>query len=109
MYRELDSDRRDILELLDNISDFADGAGRWAETCAVRTYQFRQMKRLYSREHLNTLNPMSNLAVTLGDQGQLEKAARMIKEVLEKNKAYPWQGTFQTVTAKVNLSELTGR
>jgi hypothetical protein len=43
-------------------------------------------KRRYilGEDHPDTTSAMSNLANTLGDQSQLDDAARMLKEVLEK-------------------------
>jgi hypothetical protein len=37
----------------------------------------RESGKLLGEEHPNTITAMNNLASTLGDQGQLDKAARM--------------------------------
>lgn len=77
VYHELNNHNKDILDLLEDISDFVSKAGRWIETRAVRTFQFSQMETLYGKDHPATISAMSNLAVTLGDQGQLEEVAKI--------------------------------
>jgi hypothetical protein len=42
------------------------------------------MSRILCEEHPDTISAMNNLASTLGDQGQLDEAAKMKKEVLER-------------------------
>ncbi|KAF2844157.1 hypothetical protein T440DRAFT_410758, partial [Plenodomus tracheiphilus IPT5] len=41
-------------------------------------------QQILGEDHPDTGSAMNNLAVTLGDQGQLDEAAKMKKEVLEK-------------------------
>jgi hypothetical protein len=41
-------------------------------------------QRILGGEHPDTITAMSNFAVTLRDQGKLDEAASMMREVLEK-------------------------
>jgi hypothetical protein len=46
---------------------------------------------------------MNNLAITLGEQGQLEEAAPMMKEVLEKRRRILGEEHPTTISAMNNL------
>jgi hypothetical protein len=41
------------------------------------------LQRILGEEHPDTISAMNSLASTLGDQGKLEEAATMMKEVLD--------------------------
>jgi hypothetical protein len=45
---------------------------------------------ILGNEHPSTILAMNNLAVTLGDQGKLEKAAAMQQEVLHLHLMLEW-------------------
>jgi tetratricopeptide (TPR) repeat protein len=51
---------------------------------------------------------MSNLANTLGDQGHLEEAAKMYKEVLEKRRRILGDEHPSTISAMSNLANTLG-
>jgi tetratricopeptide (TPR) repeat protein len=51
---------------------------------------------------------MSNLASTLGDQGQLDEAAKMFKEVLEKMRRILGAEHPDTISAMNNLASTLG-
>ncbi|PVH92847.1 hypothetical protein DM02DRAFT_542782, partial [Periconia macrospinosa] len=52
----------------------------------VRVGMLEKRRRILGEEHLDTITAMNNLALTLGDQGQLDEAAKMFEEVLEKRR-----------------------
>jgi hypothetical protein len=51
---------------------------------------------------------MNNLASTLGDQGQLDEAAKIFKEVLEKRKRILGEEHPSTISAMNNLAGTLG-
>jgi hypothetical protein len=67
-----------------------------------------KMRRILGEEHPDTISGMNNLANTLGDQGQLDEAAKLMKEVLEKRKRILGEEHPKTKSAKTNLVRLAG-
>jgi len=84
--REMDASDKPILDILESIGNFLDEAGRFAEVFAFRAFPLNQMNRLHGEEDLDTICAMASLATALWNQGKLEKAASMEKEVLEKRR-----------------------
>lgn len=60
--------------------------GRWTETRAIEEYVWHAQQALVGEEHPDTILAMGNLASTLGEQGQLDEAAAIKKEVLKKQR-----------------------
>ena len=60
--------------------------------------------RILGPDHPDTISAMGNLAITLCDQGQLDKAASMQQDVLEKMRRIRGDEHPHTITARNNLS-----
>jgi Tetratricopeptide repeat len=90
------------------IGNFLSGARRLTEACAVETFHLTQMAKIHGREHPDTILAMHNLAVTLGDQGQLDEAAKIEKEVLEKRRRILGDEHPDTISAMHNLTNTLG-
>jgi hypothetical protein len=69
---------------LEKIGAFISSVGKWVEACTIRKFLVHKLGELLGEEHPDTISVINNLAVTLRNQGQLDEAARMMKEVLEK-------------------------
>jgi hypothetical protein len=63
-----------------------------------------KMRRIFNEDYSNTITAMSNLAVTLRNQGQLKEVARMKKEVLEKRRRILSEDHPDTISALMNLT-----
>jgi tetratricopeptide (TPR) repeat protein len=87
---------------------FVSSIGRWPEACSVRGFVARESGKLLGEEHPDTISAMSNLASTLGDQGQLDESARMMKKVLEKMRHILGEEHPSTITAMSNLAITLG-
>ncbi|EUC26825.1 hypothetical protein COCCADRAFT_113294, partial [Bipolaris zeicola 26-R-13] len=74
----------DVIDEIVGVGGFTTDLGRWLETRAVEEYVLEKRRRILGEEHPDTISAMNNLANTLGEQGQLDEAAKMKKEVLEK-------------------------
>ena len=48
-------------------------------------------QRILCDEHPDTVPAANNLAITLGDQGKVDRAVAMVREVLEKRRRNPIQ------------------
>jgi tetratricopeptide (TPR) repeat protein len=64
----------------------------------------KKRRRILGEEHPDTISAMNNLANTLGDQGQLNEAATMLKEVLEKMRRILGEEHPDTISAMNNLA-----
>jgi hypothetical protein len=70
------------LDELESVGRFVINIGRWSEGRVIEGFVLNERARLLGGEHPSTITAMANLAATLGDQGQLNEAAQMKKEVL---------------------------
>jgi hypothetical protein len=61
-------------------------------------------RQILGEEHPDTISAISNLASTLRDQGQLDEAATIIKEVLEKMRQILSKEHLSTISAINNLA-----
>lgn len=66
-------------------------------------------RRILGEEYPDTMSAMNNLAITLGDRGQLNEAAKLMKEVLEKMKQILGEQHPKTKVAAQNLATLVRR
>jgi tetratricopeptide (TPR) repeat protein len=106
--------KRLIPELFDVVSEalplfalFLDSIGRWFKIRIERFY-FELERNILGEEHPDTISAMSNLANTLGDQGQLDEAAAMKKEVLEKRRRILGEEHPDTISVMNNLASTLG-
>jgi hypothetical protein len=95
---------KDVIDEIAGAGDFITDLGRWPETRAIEEYVLQACRGLLGKEHPATISAMSNLASTLGNQGQLDKAARMQKQVLEKRKRILGEEHPDTISAMNNLA-----
>jgi hypothetical protein len=58
---------------------------------------------ILGEDYPDTISAINNLAVTLGDQGQLEEAAKIKREVLEKRRIILGEDYLDTISAINNL------
>jgi hypothetical protein len=89
---EIGHDGEFILDTLNNVSDFLDGAARFIEVFMLRIFRLNQIRKLHGEDDVSTISAKNNLATTRGDRGKLDEAASMKKEVLEKGKEESWRG-----------------
>jgi hypothetical protein len=77
---------------------------RLQEAGVIATYVLNDRRRVLGEEHLDTIMSMNNLALTLGDHGQLDEAAEMNMEVLEKLRRIHGEQHPDTIGAMINLA-----
>jgi tetratricopeptide (TPR) repeat protein len=97
-----------LLDDLDKVSLFLNSVGKWSEEYAVQEIVLGKRRRVLGEEHPATIFAMNNLANTLGEQGQLDKAAKMLKEVLEKMRQILGEEHPSTIFAMNNLASTLG-
>jgi hypothetical protein len=73
---------KDVIDEIADIDGFAKDLGQWSEVRASEEYVLRAQWILLGDDDHATIGAMSNFASTLGEQGHLEEAARMKREVL---------------------------
>lgn len=78
--------------------------GRWNDAMLAQKEVFKGRKRTLGNEHPDTIKAMSNLAYTLGNQGQLVKAVGMQREVLKKSQQSLGDEHPDTISAMNNLA-----
>ena len=71
-----------IIVELAGVGIFITEIGRLPEGHVIEEFVWTERRRILGEEHPSTILAMSNLASTLGEQGQLDEAAKMLKEVL---------------------------
>jgi hypothetical protein len=62
-----------------------------------------KMTHIFGKKHTSPISAMNNLAIRFGDQGQLDEAARTIKEVLKEKKPILSKERSETRAAITNL------
>jgi tetratricopeptide (TPR) repeat protein len=103
-----DSHAEIISNQLSRTGDFFKAIGRWTEASAVQAFVFRQRNEILGEEHPDTISAMSNLAIVLGNQGQLKEAAAIQKEVLAKRNRILGEEHLDTIAAMGNLANTLG-
>jgi len=103
-----DSTKETALLLLDRSGDFLTHVGRWTDSYGIRNFVYSEMCVLRGDDYLGTISTMSGLASTLYNQGKLEEAAAMSKEVLEKMKRILSEEHPNTISAMNNLATTLG-
>ena len=108
--------KRLIPELFDIVSEalpffalFLDSIGRWSDEIRIERFYFELERNILGEEHPSTISAMNNLASTLGDQGQLDEAAAMKKEVVEKRRRILGEEHPDTVRSVMKLNEIWKR
>lgn len=102
--RALDPNTENILNELVRVGVFLTKIKRLVEGYVIKSYALNERRRIVREEHHKTISAMSNLATTLGEQGHLEEAAKMLKEVLEKRKRILGDEHLSTISAINNLA-----
>jgi hypothetical protein len=74
----------------------------------MRREVLEKRQRILGDEHPDTTSAISNLAITLGDQGKLEEAAAMRREVLEKRQRILGDEHPDTISTMSNLANTLG-
>jgi len=74
----------------------------------MRREVLEKRQRILGDEHPDTISAISNLAITLGDQGKLEEAAAMRREVLEKRQRILGDEHPDTISTMSNLANTLG-
>jgi tetratricopeptide (TPR) repeat protein len=97
-----------LVNELESVGEFVTHLGRWPEAHAVKEYVLQARRRLLGEDHPDTIWAMSNLAITLREQGQLEEAAIIQKEVLEKRTQILSKEHPDTISAMSNLAITLG-
>jgi tetratricopeptide (TPR) repeat protein len=97
-----------VLNQLGWSAGFVSTLGRWVEAYAIKEYICRKWRDLLGDEHFDTITAINDLAITLRDQGQLEKAVAMQEEVLEKTKRILGDEHPGTIAAMSNLATTLG-
>ena len=103
-----DSTKETMLLLLDRSGDFLTYVGRWTDSYSIRNFVYSEMCVLRGDNYLGTISTLSGLASTLHNQGKLEEAAAMSKEVLEKMKRIFGEEHLNTISAINNLANTLG-
>jgi len=103
-----DSTKETALLLLDRSGDFLTHVGRWTDSYSIRNFVYSEMCVLRGDDYLGTISTMSSLASTLHNQGKLEEAAAMSKEVLEKMKRILSEEHPNTILAMNNFANTLG-
>lgn len=70
-----------LLDVFQPVAGFIDSVGRWKETLQIERFVLERIQLRHGIDHPSTVSAMSDLAATLGKQGQLEAAASMKQEV----------------------------
>ncbi len=76
-YIAIDASDSCVLDLLWELSGFLQAMGRYWEAQGVIVFLVKGYRATSGEEHPDTITAMSNLALTLGDQGKLDEAATM--------------------------------
>jgi hypothetical protein len=92
------------LNRLEEIGTFISSVGKWSEACSIQGFVAREFGKLLGEDHPDAIWAMSDLAVTLGYQGQLDETAKIRKEVLEKRKRILSEEHPDTISAMSNLA-----
>jgi tetratricopeptide (TPR) repeat protein len=103
-----DSTKETTLLLLARSGDFLTHVGRWTDSYSIRKFVYSEMCVLRGDDYPGTISTMSGLAWTLHDQGKLEEAAAMKKEVLEKGSRILGEEHLNTISAMSNLAITLG-
>ncbi|KAF2844240.1 hypothetical protein T440DRAFT_473548 [Plenodomus tracheiphilus IPT5] len=98
----------DVVDEVAGVGGFMTDVGLWPETRTSEEYVWQARRRLLGVDDPDTITAMSNLAVTLGQQGCLEEAALMQKEVLVKRQLILGEDHPDTISAMNNLAVTLG-
>jgi tetratricopeptide (TPR) repeat protein len=108
VHDKMDRATEDVIDKVAGVGGFMTGLGRWPETRIVEEYVLQARCGLLGEEHPDTISAMGKLASTLRQQGQLDEAARMQKEVLGKMKRIFGKEHPDTILAMYSLAITLG-
>ncbi|KAJ8108175.1 hypothetical protein OPT61_g8359 [Boeremia exigua] len=111
LFRASDKSNAVTEGLIDEVAgagEFLNNLGRWPEARVVKEKVLHARKELLGEEHFDTMRAMSNLAITLQQQGHLRDALLMQKEVLKNWKRALGKNHPDTISAMVNLANTLG-
>ncbi|EUC26875.1 hypothetical protein COCCADRAFT_31470 [Bipolaris zeicola 26-R-13] len=103
---DIDGTTEDIINEIEGVVFFIKDLERWAETLLIEEYVLQARCRLLGEEHPDTILTIGNVAITLREQGQLEKAVHMQKKVLEKIMQIVGEDHPNTILATGNLANM---
>ncbi|PVI00868.1 hypothetical protein DM02DRAFT_614032 [Periconia macrospinosa] len=63
-----------VVDELEGVGLFLNHIGKWREGREIQEVVLDGRRRILGEEHPDTISAMSNLAIALGDQGQLDEA-----------------------------------
>ncbi|PVH90208.1 hypothetical protein DM02DRAFT_636994, partial [Periconia macrospinosa] len=93
-----------VIDELEGVGLFLRHIGKWREGREIQEVVLDGRRRILGEEHPSTISAMSNLANTLGEQGQFDEAAKMKREVLEKRRRILGEEHLDTISAMNNLA-----
>lgn len=84
--------------------------GKWSEEYAVQETVLQERRRMLGDDHLDTITALSDLAVTLRNRGELNEAAEIMKDVLERRRQIRGEGEerLDFIMAMSNLANILG-
>ena len=90
------------------MGSFMEKLGMWSDVWRIKLFVGEVHMRLYGEDHPSTISAMNSLAITLRDQGRLAESAKLLGNVLEKQRKISGEENFLSISVMRNLAVVLG-